>query len=120
MKSVFIDGVGNLTNEHGYWTCAPPSMRGVHLEIDGAEMSNNQISCAKYVCSAWSEIEHRCREYIEESRERYQLHARNFEEPSVIVAEEEWTVYFSTELDEEAVVGVEFRGDQPFQLIIGD
>jgi hypothetical protein len=33
---------------------------------------------------------------------------------------DEWTVFFTTELELEAVFGVEMRGDEPFQLVIGD
>lgn len=31
-----------------------------------------------------------------------------------------WVVYFDTGLETEAVVGVEFNGESPSQLIIGD
>jgi hypothetical protein len=60
-------------------------------------------------------------QYIESARAECQLEANTFNNPNAFInSNEEWSIYFDTESEVEAVVGVEFNGDTPFQLIIGD
>ncbi len=47
--------------------------------------------------------------------------SKKFSNPNVFLNSTlEWTVYFDTESELEAVVGVEFLGNKPNQLVIGD
>lgn len=76
---------------------------------------------AKAVCAKWSSILDDCKRFIESNRQRYQLHAKTFTSPNVFIESRSmWVVYFDTGLETEAVVGVEFNGESPSQLIIGD
>lgn len=79
-----------------------------------------EIRCRKCLAS-WVSVVERCLAFIEEKRAKCGLEARTFVDPALLVgADDSWTVFFSTESEIEAVVGVDFIGDEPRSLTIGD
>ena len=118
---MYIKGVGELTSGDGYWECSPPALEGSLLSIESTEISEDHLQWARYICSNWTEILAESKAYIELRRGDYQLEATQFKNPNVFLSSGEvWSVYFDTESELEAIVGVEFRGRSPFQLVVGD
>jgi hypothetical protein len=121
MSTVHIQGVGNFDERTGYWLSEPEQLHGAILSIESATISLGHETRAKSVCDNWESILATCRQFIEANRERYKLMANTFSEPNVFIESEDyWSVYFDTESEIEAVVGVNFKSSEPFQLIIGD
>lgn len=121
MRSLLIEGVGQFQLRNGCWECSPQLMFDPTLNIDGEDISPGQQERARQICRDWSDIIIRCKAYIEEVRDKYKLQAFEFNEPGVFIGEaDEWSVYFDTEHEFDAVVGVEFHGELPCQLTIGD
>ena len=116
-----IDQVGKFRDEGGYWESNPESMDGAILSIETESISDKQIMLAQALCKGWAgKIEVALR-YIENVRAEYKLEAQIFNNPNAFInSDSEWSVYFDTESETEAVVGVEFSGDAPVQLTIGD
>jgi hypothetical protein len=118
---VQVDGVGAFCEHPGYWESYPEQLGGSVLSIETPEISVEQQELSRYVCSNWEEILAQSSTYIEARRADYGLEARAFTGPGVFIRSgEQWSIYFDTDHEFEAVVGVEFKGSQPFQLVIGD
>ena len=116
-----IEGVGEFTSGNGYWECAPLSLKGSLLSFESTDISEDQIQCAKYICENWPRILAESRAYIESRREDYRIEAKTFDDPNVFISSGgSWSIYFDTESELEAVVGVEFRGHSPLQLVVRD
>ena len=116
-----LDEVGVFEQGDGYWESSPINMHGSLLSIESADISADQILRAQRICSNWSVYVDKCFAYIESVRNEYGLTAKRFTNPNAFIgADDEWSIYFDTESEVESVVGVEFRGESPFQLIIGD
>lgn len=121
MRSLIIDGVGEFQRRDGYWECSPQLMYDPIFNVDGETISSPQQERARQICRDWGNIIVRCKAYIEEVRGQYKLQAFEFNDPGIFIHEaDEWSVYFDTEHEFDAVVGVDFRGERPFQLTIGD
>ncbi len=116
-----LEGIGVFEKGDGYWESSPIQMNGSLLSIESEEISNEQIKIAKKICSSWEGYLNQCHEFIESARSEYGLLAKEFSNPNVFInTENEWAVYFDTENEMESVVGVEFKKNSPFQLVIGD
>ncbi|MCS6162332.1 hypothetical protein [Shewanella baltica] len=116
-----IDNVGEFYYEDGYWECSPSQMNGSVLTIETEIVSNNQILIAQDICVHWDSKLDICIQYIEEVKDQYGLIARNFTNPNAFInSDTEWAIFFDTESELEAVIGVDFSGIEPFQLTIGD
>ncbi len=116
-----LEGIGVFKKGDGYWETSPIQMNGSLLSIESEEISNVQIKIAKEICSSWEGYLNQCHEFIESARSEYGLLAKEFSNPNVFInTENEWAVYFDTENEMESVVGVEFKENSPFQLVIGD
>ncbi len=121
MDTISVKGVGEFAMCSDHWECAPLALGESTLNIESAEISPEQESRAQYICSNWAAIVSQCLAYVELRRVDYKLEADSLTDPNVFInSGEEWSVYFDTELEFEAIVGVEFNGNQPFQLVIGD
>ena len=121
MRTQHIQGVGVFKDRSGYWESKPESLQGAFLSIDSAAISFELEERARTICSSWAKTLHACGEFIEANRSKHGLQAKTFANPDVILESGDvWSVYFDTELESEAVVGVEFQGNEPFQLTIGD
>ena len=121
MDSKAIEGVGLFRHMKGYWEAEPNALRGALLSIETQDITSDIEERVKIVCAVWSRLIPQCREFIEANRKKYQLQATQFTNPNVFInSGNVWAIYFDTESDIDAVVGVEFRDDEPFQLIIGD
>ena len=121
METMLIDGVGEFRMRSDHWECEPLALGESTLNIESAEISSDQKDRARYICSNWKAIVNQCLAYVELRRLDYKLKAESLTDPNVFInSGEEWSIYFDTEHEFEAVVGVEFHGDQPFQLTIGD
>ncbi len=121
MSYLHIDGVGNLAEHAGYWECEPAVLNGATLSIESDLVSQAQEDRARRICAHWPEILAQCLAYIEACRADYDLQASVFTEPGVFIESgDEWSVYFETDHEQDAVVGVNFKGSTPFQLTIGD
>jgi hypothetical protein len=120
-KTFPIDGAGTFQWDDDHWECAPSALDGAVINIDSVSISAAQQARAVALCAKWDEVIAQCLSYIELRRKDYRLKAVEFTDPDVFIDEnEEWTVYFSTEEKFDQLVGVEFRGNDPLQLIIGD
>jgi hypothetical protein len=118
---VQVAGVGIFCEHPGYWESYPEQLDGAFLSIESHEISAEQQDRSRHICSNWKEILAQCLAYIETRREDYGLEAKSFIGAGAFIQSgEEWCVYFDTDHAYEAVVGVEFTGSQPFQLIVGD
>lgn len=116
-----IQGVGHFKKSDGYWESEPEVMEGLTLSIESDEIEKEHELRALDICNKWEEYLDTCIDLIEENRKRYNLLANQFFNPIFLVnSGQEWTVYFSTEHEFESTVGVEFKANEPFQLIIGD
>ena len=116
-----LEGIGVFEKRDGYWESSPIQMNGSLLSIESEEISNTQIKIAKEICSSWEAYLNQCNEFIESSRSEYGLLAKEFSNPNVFInTDNEWAVYFDSENEMESVVGVEFKDNSPFQLVIGD
>lgn len=115
-----LEGIGDFVQFDGYWELSPDCMEGSTLSIDAESISKEQADLSKHICKNWNQYILTCLRFIEEVRDRYGLTARNFSNLNVFVTDEsEWTVFFDSDVEFEAVVGVEFKSRRPFQLIIG-
>jgi hypothetical protein len=121
-KQIFvIDGVGTFQWDDDHWECAPAALAGAVINIDSIVISAVQQARTEALCSNWNEVIAQCLAYIELRRKDYGLKAVEFNDPDVFIDDQdEWTVYFGTEEEFDQLVGVEFRGNDPLQLIIGD
>jgi hypothetical protein len=118
---VQVVGVGTFCEHPGYWESYPERLNGAVLSIESNDISVEQQELSRYICSNWEEVLALSLNYIESHRENYGLQAKTFKDPGVFIQSgEEWSIYFDTNNEYEAVVGIEFRGIQPFQMIIGD
>lgn len=116
-----ISGVGTFKEGSGFWEAEPDALGGATLSIKAPAITSDHVTRAKAVCAEWSSILSGCKRFIESNRQNYQLHAKTFSNPNVFVENgSTWAIYFDTELETEAVVGVEFSDESPNQLIIGD
>jgi hypothetical protein len=116
-----IDKVGIFQDKGGYWECSPELMKGALLSIETPAISNEQASIAQVICGSWTSKIGSALQYIEKARTEYKLEAKYFTNPNAFInSNEEWAIYFDTESETEAVVGVEFRNETPYQLVIGD
>ena len=121
MNTRYIQGVGELLERKDYWEAELSRLDGANLSIDSKTISPEQEARARWICENWPAILTDCRNFIEAKRDKYGLRAKDFHDPDVFLGEDdEWTVWFVAESDTEAIVGVEFRGNEPFQLVIGD
>ncbi|TOL87667.1 hypothetical protein CGH88_23990 [Vibrio parahaemolyticus] len=120
-KYVEIKGIGTLVRHEDYWEIEPMSLNGATIYIEKGHVTDEDIETIKRISASWLETLKVCYGYIEQSRESYGLEAKAFSNPNVFLNSKlEWTVYFDTESELEAVVGVEFLGNKPNQLVIGD
>lgn len=116
-----IDQVGKFQDEGGYWESNPETMDGAILSIETESISDKQIMLAQIICKDWAGKIKVALQYIESVRTEYKLEAQTFDNPNVFInSDSEWSLYFDTESETEAVVGVDFSGDAPFQLSIGN
>jgi len=116
-----IDQVGKFQDKGGYWESNPESMDGAILSIETEDISDKQILIAKDICKGWAAKIETALKYIESVRSEYKLEAQTFNNPNAFInTDSEWSIYFDTESEIEAVVGVEFSDDAPIQLTIGD
>jgi len=116
-----IDQVGKFQDKGGYWESNPESMAGAILSIETQNISDKQLLLAQDVCKGWAGNIEIALQYIESVRAKYKLEAKIFTNPNAFInSDTEWSIYFDTESEIEAVVGVEFSDDAPFQLTIGD
>ena len=115
-----IEGVGSFKKGDGYWEAEPEHMSGATLSIESEVVTGEQEQRAIDICKHWDHYLQVCMRFIDTSREKYGLLAKQFFEPGAFVNEDDvWTIYFNTESEIESTVGVEFRLSEPFQLIIG-
>jgi hypothetical protein len=115
-----VEGVGTFYMRGSYWECVPDAVPDIRIECGTPTIHPSQEERARVICSSWDAILEECLQYIEGQRAIAGFESRQFTEPSVIIDVDEWTVFFTTEIELEAVFGVEMRGDEPFQLVIGD
>jgi hypothetical protein len=120
MKERQIEGAGIFRNRNGYWESEPALTAGGRIELDSDVISPSKEERVKSICFNWNSLMATCFDFIESQREEYGLLAKRFESPNVIITDDDWIVFFSTEHEFESSVGVEFQGDTPFQLVIGD
>lgn len=115
-----VEGIGFFKQGDGYWEAEPERMNGASLSIESSTVTDEHVKRSVEVCYKWESYVERSIGFIEASRGKYGLVAQQFFNPSALVNDDnEWTIYFSTENEFESTVGVEFRSDNPFQLIIG-
>ncbi len=115
-----VEGVGTFRRRHDYWECVPDAIPDTMVTIQTPDISSAQEERARAVCASWKDTVQLCRKYIESRRTEVDFESRRFTEPTVSIGESDWTVFFTTERELEAVFGVEMRGDKPLQLVIGD
>ncbi|MFA0570882.1 hypothetical protein, partial [Vibrio gallaecicus] len=120
-KHVEIKGIGTLVKREGYWEVEPINLNGATIYIEKEHVTDEDVEAIKQISAAWLETLKVCYGYIEQSRESYGLEAKTFSNPNVFFNSRlEWAIYFDTESELEAVVGVEFLGNKTNQLVIGD
>lgn len=121
MATIQIPGVGELTEHSGHWEGTPSALGGAVLSIEANEITVEHEVRARIVCARWTSIVAQSLAFVEAQRSECQLEALSLENPNIFISTGlEWSIYFDTENEFEAVVGVEFRAESPFQLIIGD
>ena len=116
-----IEGVGEFVRGANFWSCKPPVLNGEAIQIYSPQVSLHQGEIARWICGHWQAILLQCREFVEAERATYELQAQELNEPSVFIGEgDDWSVYFTTEHEYDATVGVDFERDIPIALTIGD
>jgi hypothetical protein len=121
METLDVRGVGTLLRGAEHWECLPIQLNGSILNIESTAISLDQEERARWICSNWEQLLTLCMNYISMRRGDYGLDAVSFVDPNVFInSGEEWSIYFDTEHAIDAIVGVDFRGETPFQLTIGD
>lgn len=116
-----VEGVGMFRRGCDFWEAEPESLKGGLLSIESEAINSVQAARAKAICANWDSVLKQCTQFIECNRHKYGLQALSFTNPNVFIeAEDRWGVYFDTDSSIESVVGVEFSGQMPCQLIIGD
>lgn len=121
MQTNQIAGAKIIQISGGSWELQPSPLGDVSLSIDATEISKEIEERAEWIIKNWSNILARCYSYIEENRTKYELIANPVGSPDIFISDgSEWAVYFGTDHEIEAVLGVDFNGDDPLQLVIGD
>lgn len=126
MKTVNIQGVGDFQLRRNYWAGVHPENPDVTITIDTYDFSPTfdftpeQMARVQKVCAAWDAVLARSLSYITERRKDYKLKATKFKNPHIYISAEDWAVCFATNRASEAMVNVDFRDEDPFQLTIGD
>jgi hypothetical protein len=115
-----VQRVGTFHEKGGYWECVPDGIPEGLITFQTPTISEAQELRAQKVCASWSDLIAQCLRYIEERRNATGLEAHQFDSPHVIIGDDDWIVFFETESETETDVGVDFRGETPFQLVIGD
>ncbi|EGR3260291.1 hypothetical protein DLI08_25395 [Vibrio parahaemolyticus] len=120
-KYVEIKGIGTLIKREDYWEIEPMNLNGATIYIEKEHVTDEDVETIKRISASWLETLKVCYGYIGQNRESYGLEAKTFSNPNMFLNSRlEWAVYFDTESELEAVVGVEFLGNKPNQLVIGD
>lgn len=116
-----IEGIGALIKRDGFWEVEPSNLNGATIYVDSEFITSGEVERVKEVSESWQDILDNCLEYIESKRQEYTLEASIFENPNVFVSSLlEWGVYFDVINESEDVVGVEFIGNKPLQLVVGE
>ena len=116
-----ITEVGEFVRGADFWSCTPAVLNGEAIQLYSPEVSEHQGEIARWICGHWPTILEQCSEFIEAERASYELHAQQFNTPSVFIGEgDDWSVYFRTEHEHDAIGGVDFERDMPVALMIGD
>ncbi|MCS0006142.1 hypothetical protein NB535_14580 [Vibrio parahaemolyticus] len=116
-----IKGIGTLIKREDYWEIEPMNLNGATIYIEKEHVTDEDVETIKRISASWLETLKVCYGYIGQNRESYGLEAKTFSNPNMFLNSRlEWAVYFDTESGLEAVVGVEFLGNKPNQLVIGD
>ena len=114
-----ISGIGEFSFKGDCWECLSSTISGLSIIIDNPSIDVGIEVLTEFSSSHNDSVVNECISYIESRRSDYGLLAKRFENPSILVMDTV-TVFFETELEAEATVGVEFMGSKPRQLIIGD
>lgn len=114
-----IPGIGEFTFRGDYWECLAAEISGLPITIDNPDIESQTDALTALLKFYKDSILSECIAYIESQRRNYGLSAKEFGNPNIVVMNTV-TVFFDTELETEATVGVEFLGTDPLQLIIGD
>ena len=126
LLSALLFGANVLAQEKidldsSYWEIEPINLNGATIYIEKEHVTDEDVEAIERISASWLETIKECYSYIEQNRESYGMEAKKFSNPNVFLNSTlEWTVYFDTESELEAVVGVEFLGNKPNQLVIGD
>jgi len=118
---MYIPEIGEFIRGKDFWSCTPAVLNGEPIQIFSPEVSEHQADIARWICGHWPAILVQCREFVEAERATYELQAQELNCPSVFIGEgDDWSVYFTTEHEHDATVGVDFERDIPVALTIGD
>lgn len=118
---MIIKDVGEFVRGRDFWECHPAVLKGETIEIYSPQISAHQGDITRWICGHWQSILVQCRDYVEAERASYELQARELNSPSVFIGEgDDWSVYFRTEHEHDAIVGVDFERELPVALTIGD
>ncbi len=118
---MYIEEIGEFVRGADFWACQPAVLGGESIQIFSPEVSEHQAEIARWICGHWDRILIQCREFVEAERDTYELEAKELNRPSVFIGEgDDWSVYFSTEHEFDATVGVDFERDIPIALTIGE
>ena len=118
---MYVENVGEFIRHKDFCTCEPAVLGGEPIQILSAEVSEHQAQIARWICGHWQAVLVQCRGFVEAERDTYELEAQELTSPGVIIGEgDTWSVYFSTEHEHDAIVGVDFERDIPISLSIGD
>ena len=79
--------------------------------MDTPEIHPVQAARAQALVASWGITIEKCLQFIESKRQVCGFESRVFTDPSVIIGVDDWMVYFTTDVELEAVFGVEMRGD---------
>lgn len=115
-----ISGIGTFRLLNDYWECTESLLDGISVTVLQASIRKESEARLQWIVSRWPILVDECRRYIAQNKADYGLRACSFTCPSIILGRENWTVYFNTEDEVDSVVGVEFLGDMPRQLVVGD
>ena len=114
-----ISGVGEFILKGDYWECPSSHISGLPITIDNPDIESGVEVLTEFLNTHKGSVLNECLAYIESQRSNYGLLAKEFENPNIVVMDTV-TVFFETEMEIEATVGVEFVDTNPYQLIIGD
>jgi hypothetical protein len=120
MNDKDIAGIGTFKRHEDYWECFESLLDGISVSVMSLSIGVEVEAQLRRIAADWETYLNMSHAFIADKKAEYDLRADSFTSPSIIIGDDGWTVFFETDDNIDSVVGVEYYGETPRQLIIGD